>query len=78
MKEKIKYTDEPLGKTLRVRDFLPPPHMLVFKEDTVKITIVLSRSSVDFFKRAAKRYNTPYQQMIRKLIDAYAVSHPLP
>lgn len=78
MKTKIKYTDEPLGELRAIRDFLPPPERLVFKEDTVKVTIVLSKSSVDFFKRAAKKYHTPYQKMIRSLIDAYAVRHPLP
>lgn len=78
MNEKIKYTDGPIGKTRRIRDFLPPPERLVFKEDTVKVTIVLSKSSVDFFKRAAKKYHTPYQKMIRSLIDAYAVRHPVP
>lgn len=55
-----------------VRDFLPPPHELVFEEDTVKVTIGLSRSSVDFFKRAARRNQTAYQKMIRRLLDVYA------
>lgn len=71
MKEKIKYTDGPIGKTRRIRDFLPPPHMLVLKEDAVKVTMVLSKSSVDFFKREAKKCRTPYQKMIRSLIDTY-------
>ncbi|MDP3544055.1 MAG: CopG family transcriptional regulator [Elusimicrobiota bacterium] len=77
MKRKIKYTDGPIGEVRVVRDFLPPPERLVFKEDAVKVTIVLSKSSVDYFKRAAKKYRTPYQKMIRSLIDAYAVRHPL-
>lgn len=75
MKEKIKYTEGPIGKTRRIRDFLPPPEKLVFKEDTVKVTIALSKSSVEFFKQAAKKYRTPYQKMIRSLIDAYAIRH---
>ena len=49
MKSKIKYTNEPLGKIRVVRDFLPPPEQLVLKEDKVKITISLSKSSIDFF-----------------------------
>jgi hypothetical protein len=72
MKSKIKYTDEPMGELKVVRDFLPPPHELVFEEDTVKVTIGLSRSSVDFFKREAKRNHTAYQKMIRRLLDVYA------
>ena len=41
-------------------------------EGTVKVTIALSRSSVEFFKKEAKRYNTQYQKMIRRLLDEYA------
>jgi predicted DNA binding CopG/RHH family protein len=29
---------------------------------------------VDFFKAAAKRHNTPYQKLIRQLLDEY-VAH---
>jgi predicted DNA binding CopG/RHH family protein len=72
MKNKIQYTDEPMGDLRVVRDFLPPPHELVFEEDTVKVTIGLSRSSVDFFKREASRNHTAYQKMIRRLLDVYA------
>jgi predicted DNA binding CopG/RHH family protein len=75
MKKKIKYTDEPLGDLRVVDDFLPPPEELAFKEETVKITIALSKSSVDFFKREAERHNTQYQKMIRRLIDYYVARH---
>jgi predicted DNA binding CopG/RHH family protein len=70
MKRKIKYTNEPI-KAMVVRDFLPPPEELVFKEDNVKVTMSLSRSSVEFFKDAAKKRHTHYQKMIRNLLDAY-------
>ena len=72
MSEKIKYTDEVLGPLKVIPDFLPPPEDLVFKEETVKVTITLSRASVDFFKRQAKKHHTRYQQMIRRLLDLYA------
>ncbi|MCF6299157.1 MAG: hypothetical protein L3J01_04685 [Thiomicrorhabdus sp.] len=68
---KIKYTDEPLGKLEVVADMLPSPAELAFKEDFVKVTISLSKSSVDFFKREAEKHDTKYQQMIRRLLDAY-------
>lgn len=71
MKRKIKYTDEPMGETRVVRDFLPPPEKLVLKESNVKITISLSKASVDFFKKEAKKHSTSYQKMIRKVIDVY-------
>ncbi|MCA1808066.1 MAG: CopG family transcriptional regulator [Kiritimatiellia bacterium] len=71
MKRRIQYTDEPMGDLKVVRDFLPPPHELVFEEDMVKVTIGLSRSSVEFFKREARRNQTAYQKMIRRLLDVY-------
>ena len=71
MSEKIKYTDEPIGKVEIVADMLPSPKELAFKEDTVKVTIALSKSSVEFFKKEAEKHDTKYQQMIRRLLDAY-------
>ncbi|MBI3796581.1 MAG: CopG family transcriptional regulator [Deltaproteobacteria bacterium] len=72
MSKKIKYTDEPLQMGERVPDFLPPPAKLVKRETTAKVTLELTQSSVDFFKRQAKQERVPYQRMIRGLIDAYA------
>lgn len=71
MSRKIKYSDEPLGKVEVIQDFLPSPEELAFKEDTVKVTIALSKSSVEFFKQEAKKHDTKYQLMIRRLLDAY-------
>ena len=67
----IKYTNERLGKLRVIPDFLPPPAELAFREDGVKVTISLSRKSVDFFKAEARKHNTQYQRMIRRLLDAY-------
>ena len=75
MSGKTKYTDEPLGKLKVVPDFLPSPAELAYREDSVKVTIALSRSSVEFFKREAKKHHTQYQKMIRRLLDAYARAH---
>lgn len=71
MSKKIKYTNEPIQAEV-VRDFLPSPDELVVGEEGVKVTISLSRRSVDFFKAAAERNHTSYQRMIRRLLDAYA------
>jgi len=71
MNAKIKYTHEPLGKVEVIADMLPSPEQLAFKEDTVKVTIALSKTSVDFFKKEAKKHDTKYQQMIRRLLDEY-------
>lgn len=71
-KHKTKYTNEPIGKIKIVDDFLPKPKDLVLKEETTKITLSLTKSSVDFFKNIAARHHTQYQTMIRALIDQYA------
>lgn len=68
---KIKYTDEPI-KLKVIKDFLPKPEDLVLKEDNVKVTLSLSKKSLNFFKHEAKRLDTPYQSMIRTLLDQYA------
>lgn len=75
MSAKIKYTDETLGNPKLVHDFLPSPEELAFREKDVKITITLSKRSVDFFKDKAARADTQYQRMIRKLLDAYVDAH---
>ena len=75
MKKSIKYSEEPLGELKAIKDFLPPPSELVFKEENVKITLALSKRSVDFFKKEAKKNHTQYQKMIRRLIDVYVESH---
>ena len=41
-------------------------------DETVKVTIALSKVSVDFFKKEALKYNTQYQKMILRLLDEYA------
>jgi hypothetical protein len=72
MKKRIKYTNEPIGEVRVVRDFLPPPDQLVFQEEAIKVTLALSRRSVEFFKAEAARHRTQYQKMIRRLLDQYA------
>lgn len=75
MSTKIKYTDEPIEPLEVVPDFLPAPEELVFKENTVKVTIALSKESVEFFKQEAKKHHTQYQKMIRRLLDVYTSAH---
>lgn len=72
MKSKTKYTEEPMGHLRVVQDFLPPPEKLVLKEDHVKVTISLKKSSINFFKEHAKTQKTSYQKMIREVVDGYA------
>lgn len=75
MSKRIAYSDGPVGDVKVIRDFLPAPADLVFKEEQVKVTIGLSRTSVDFFKNEARRHRTQYQKMIRRLLDLYVSQH---
>jgi len=72
MKKKIKYRDEKIGKVEVVKDFLPKPENLVFKEETVKVTLYLSKSSIEFFKEIARKHEGKFQKIIRNLLDSYA------
>ena len=78
MNAKTRYRDGPIGDVDVVADFLPSPDELALQEDTVKITITLSRSSVEFFKAKADEHHTPYQKMIRKLLDSYVARQKRP
>jgi len=71
MKKKIKYSNEKIGEVEIVKDFLPKPEDLVFKEDTIKVTLNLSKSSIEFFKGIAQRHGSQYQKVIRNLLDRY-------
>jgi len=75
MSKKTRYRSGPIGKVEVVEDFLPAPEELATEDETVKVTIALSKKSVDFFKAKATRHRTSYQKMIRRLLDAYAKQH---
>jgi predicted DNA binding CopG/RHH family protein len=81
MNMKTRYSNEPLGDVRVISDFLPTPAELAFREDGVKVTLSLSRKSIDFFKSEAEKHHTQYQRMIRRLLDAYVdvqVKNPRP
>ena len=75
MNKKIEYSAEQLGELEIIRDFLPSPADLALKEKNVKITIALSKESIDFFKAEASRHHIKYQRMIRNLLDHYVSRH---
>lgn len=81
MKVKTRYRRAPraIAKAIAnaeiVDDFLPPPDKLVFREETIKVTLALSQRSVEFLKTQARKYNVPYQAMIKRIVDLYAQRH---
>lgn len=68
----VKYSAGEIGRVRVIDDFLPSPDALVPREDHVKVTLSLSKRSLDYFKREAKKRRVPYQRMIRSLVDMYA------
>jgi len=77
MKKKTNYKKAPdsIGKaidaSITVEDFLPPPEKLILKEENSKVTILLSKKSINFFKEQSKKSGVPYQSMIKKVLDLY-------
>jgi predicted DNA binding CopG/RHH family protein len=71
-RNRTKYKPGEIGRVRVIEDFLPAPADLVPREENVKVTLSLSRRSLDFFKREAKKRRVPYQRMIRALVDTYA------
>jgi predicted DNA binding CopG/RHH family protein len=58
-----------------IDDFLPPPGELLPRDETIKVTISLTQKSVEFFKKSAEREGVPYQAMMRRVLDLYAVRY---
>ena len=75
MKKRVRDPNMPIGKLTRVANFLPPPEELIFPDETIKVTIGLRKSSVEFFKREAQKHHTKYQKMIREVLDRYVAQY---
>lgn len=73
MQNKIKYSNEPV-EAHAVSDFLPSPEDIILKESKAKVTLTLTKKSLNFFKTAAKKHGASYQSMIRRLLDYYVVN----
>nr|WP_136252600.1 CopG family transcriptional regulator [Ningiella ruwaisensis] len=74
MTKEIIYSDEDIGDVKFLTDFLPSPKELKERNENTKITISLSKRSVEYFKREATNNEMQYQKLIRQLLDEY-VSH---
>ena len=51
--KKVKYTAGEIDRYRVVEDFLPSPDALVAREDNVKVTLGLSRRSVESARRSS-------------------------
>lgn len=78
MTNKVNYTDAPeeiersLESAVAVDDFLPTPDKLVRKTEKTKITIAIDNSSLELYKKYAKKHNAKYQTMINSVVGSYA------
>ena len=70
---KIKYTNEPISSR-PTKDIFPSPEELMLSEEKQRVTLELTKSSLDSFKKFAQKNNASYQVMIRRLVDFYAGS----
>jgi predicted DNA binding CopG/RHH family protein len=66
-----KIVEGTFGRLQEIEDFLPRPEELVFRRKGVKVTLTLSEDSLSYFKEQGERLHTPYQRMIRNLLDEY-------
>lgn len=65
-------SDRPIGKLTVVPDFLPSPEELFLKSESQKITIVVDKETIKFFKKTASIYHQKYQRMMREVLRGYA------
>jgi len=56
----------------KIWNSIPSPGELARKQKKVKVTIALSSSTIDFFKKEADEHGTKYQRLIRAVLDEYA------
>ncbi len=80
-KRKIAYADldelngEPIGKPgAPVKlDFLPSPEQVRQGFRTVKVTVSLEPSSLDYYRRQAKRRRETPAEVMRRVLQAHAL-----
>jgi hypothetical protein len=81
-KRKIAYADleelngEPIGKPgAPVKlDFLPSPEQVRQSFRTVKVTVSLEPSSLDYYRRQAKRRRETTAEVMRRVLQAHALA----
>ena len=77
-KQNLTDLDQPIGKLHRIPDFLPPPEELFPKRDAIKVTLVVDKESVEFFRYEAHERGMKYQRMIREVLREYSHRHQRP
>lgn len=70
-KNKVKLGGKTTTKVNSFQSRMPSLDKLAQKEDSIKVTLSLTKASVEYFKNEAAKREVCYQVMIRNLIDEY-------
>ena len=70
MKKKTEYTDEPM-QIGRIVNILPSPAELASMARTERATLTLTKATLDFFRKEAKKEHVSYNILIRNALDEY-------
>jgi predicted DNA binding CopG/RHH family protein len=70
-KNKTRSADKIVEKSNSFKNLMPSLDKLAQKEDSIKVTLSLTKASVEYFKNEASKREVCYQVMIRNLIDEY-------
>jgi hypothetical protein len=70
MKNTINYSDEPM-QIGAVVDILPSPAQLAAMARTERATLTLTKTTLDYFRAAAKKEDVSYNVLIRNALDEY-------
>lgn len=70
-KNNTKLDNKVISKASNFKSLMPSLDQLAQKEDSIKVTLSLTKASVEYFKQEARKREVCYQVMIRNLIDEY-------
>ena len=74
MKRKTSSADEPHGRLRAVKDELPPPRELIPREDSVVVSVSLSREAAEFYRLGAAKAGLPMHRFIRRWLETRATA----
>jgi hypothetical protein len=77
MKRRTVSADEPQGRLRAVKDDLPPPRELVPHENSIPVTVSLSREAAEFYRLEAAKAGLPIHRFIRRMLESWLSATPV-
>lgn len=71
MKRRTVSADEPQGRLRAVRDELPLPQDLVPHEDSIPVTVSLSREAAEFYRVEAAKSGLSLHRFLRRMLESW-------